>query len=129
MLITDTPKPGHFCWLDLAATDAMQAKQFYVQVFGWQAHDQAANGGHFKRSYRDGHDAGSLCQRPRQSIEGHVLSHWTEGRQAHRAGERGTHLRRVPIVQTNCSGSVRRSGFRFPRLRAYGGAAIPMREG
>ena len=31
----------------------MQAKQLYVQVFGWQAHDQAAKGGRFTRVYRD----------------------------------------------------------------------------
>ena len=53
MLIPDTPILGRFCWLDLAATDAMQAKQLYVQVLGWQAHDQAAKGGRFTRVYRD----------------------------------------------------------------------------
>lgn len=77
MLIPDTPQPGRFCWLDLAATDALQARQFYAHVFGWHACDQAANGGHFTRLHRDDQDIGSLYQLARQQLAGHVPSHWT----------------------------------------------------
>jgi predicted enzyme related to lactoylglutathione lyase len=77
MLIPDTPEPGRFCWLDLAATDALQARRFYAQVFGWQARDQAANGGHFTRLQRGNQDAGSLYQLAREQVARHVPSHWT----------------------------------------------------
>ena len=40
---------GEFCWLDLAATDASRAKNFYHAMFGWNAVDCAANGGYFTR--------------------------------------------------------------------------------
>jgi predicted enzyme related to lactoylglutathione lyase len=77
MLIPDTPEPGRFCWLDLAATDAVQARQFYAHVFGWHAQDQAANGGHFTRLRSGGHDTGSLYQLAREQLAGRVPSHWT----------------------------------------------------
>lgn len=71
------PRPGAFCWLDLAAHDAALAKQFYAQVFGWTFEDQSALGGHFTRSRVGGHDAGSLYQLKRAQIEHGVPSHWT----------------------------------------------------
>ncbi len=33
---------GTFSWIDLATTDAAAAKQFYGQLFGWEAHDMPA---------------------------------------------------------------------------------------
>ena len=37
--------PGRFCWMDLAATDARGATEFYRELFGWTPILQAANGG------------------------------------------------------------------------------------
>ncbi len=31
--------PGAFCWVDLATTDATAAKNFYTELFGWNATD------------------------------------------------------------------------------------------
>lgn len=33
---------GTFAWADLATTDTAAARQFYTQLFGWQAHDMPA---------------------------------------------------------------------------------------
>lgn len=71
------PRPGTFCWLDLAASDAALAKQFYARAFGWHFHDQPVLGGHFTRSRLDGHDVGSLYQLQRARLEQGVPSHWT----------------------------------------------------
>ena len=44
------PAPaGEFCWVDLAATDAARATDFYGNLFGWGASPQRANGGTFVR--------------------------------------------------------------------------------
>lgn len=70
-------RPGRFCWVDLAATDASRAKAFYAEVFGWSAQDQAANGGHFTRLRCGEHDIGSLYQLGSTQLAGRVPSHWT----------------------------------------------------
>lgn len=77
MRISDSPSPGGFCWLDLAATDAAQARQFYAEAFDWQAIDQAANGGHFTRLRHGAADTGSLYQLSPAQLQGRVPSHWT----------------------------------------------------
>ena len=38
-------EPGTFCWVDLATTDAMSAKAFYGELFGWEAEDMPAGEG------------------------------------------------------------------------------------
>jgi predicted enzyme related to lactoylglutathione lyase len=68
---------GEFCWLDLAATDASRAKNFYHAMFGWNAVDCAANGGYFTRLSLSGRDVGSLYQLSRTHIDRGVPSHWT----------------------------------------------------
>jgi uncharacterized protein len=32
-------KPGTFCWVDLSTTNALAAKKFYSEIFGWQVVD------------------------------------------------------------------------------------------
>ena len=71
-----TALAGEFCWLDLAATDAAAARQFYRRVFGWTPHEQAVNGGRFTRMQLGGRDIGSLYQLSRRSFEREVPSHW-----------------------------------------------------
>ena len=33
------PKPGSFCWVELGTSDNEAAKNFYTQLFGWEADD------------------------------------------------------------------------------------------
>lgn len=68
---------GRFCWVDLAATDASRAIEFYAGLFGWSAHATAANGGTFVRLAGDGEDVGSLYQMRPQARDAGVPSHWT----------------------------------------------------
>lgn len=72
-----TVRPGAFCWLDLAARDAVLAKQFYAQAFGWTFRDQHALGGHFTRASIGRHDVGSLYQLKQAQLAHGVPSHWT----------------------------------------------------
>ena len=68
---------GRFCWVDLAATDASRAIDFYAGLFGWNAEAQQANGGSFVRLSQDGRDFGSLYQLQRAAQKAGVISHWT----------------------------------------------------
>lgn len=73
----DSPRPGTFGWVDLAASDAAVAKQFYAQAFGWSFVDQRVNGGVFTRCRVGGRDVGSLYQLPAAQLGCGVPSHWT----------------------------------------------------
>ena len=68
---------GRFCWVDLAATDASRAIGFYTEMFGWNAHEQPANGGTFVRLTHGDRHVGSLYQMNRPAREAGVASHWT----------------------------------------------------
>jgi uncharacterized protein len=68
---------GQFCWVDLAATDAPRAIEFYTGLFGWTGISQAANGGTFVRLERAGHAVASLYQLSRSACDAGVASHWT----------------------------------------------------
>lgn len=68
---------GRFCWVDLAATDAVHAKAFYEQMFGWSASDELANGGVFTRLRLADQDVGSIYQLKRAYLDEGVPSHWT----------------------------------------------------
>jgi predicted enzyme related to lactoylglutathione lyase len=92
----DTVSPGRFCWLDLAATDAVSATRFYHRLFGWTAREQWANGGHFTRLQSSGQEVGSLYQLRRDLLGRGAQSHWTPyvrvldvGETARRASEMG----------------------------------------
>lgn len=77
MMTLQSPRPGGFCWLDLAASDAAIAKAFYARAFGWTFDERQANGGHYTRCRSDGRDVGSLYQLRRAQLEHGVPSHWT----------------------------------------------------
>jgi uncharacterized protein len=68
---------GQFCWVDLAATDAGGAKDFYGKLFGWASCEQPANGGSFTRLLLSGRDVGSVYQLGRAQLDHGVPSHWT----------------------------------------------------
>lgn len=73
----DTARPGRFCWLDLAASDAVQARDFYARAFGWTFEDRHANGGHYTHCLAGDDRVGSLYQLKRVQLEHGVPSHWT----------------------------------------------------
>ena len=73
----DDRTAGRFCWLDLAASDAASAKDFYGRLFGWQAREQRANGGQFTKLSLAGRDLGSLYQMRREHVDQHLPSRWT----------------------------------------------------
>lgn len=77
MIQLASDSPGHFCWLDLAATDACVALGFYQRMFDWGAREYAANGGSITRLARDGRDVGSLYQINRRDLRNGMRSHWT----------------------------------------------------
>lgn len=77
MDVIEDQADGRFCWVDLAASSAGRAQEFYAAMFGWSAAPQAANGGTYTRFSRDGRDIGSLYQMQRRLVEGGMPSHWT----------------------------------------------------
>jgi|SRR5688572_22393853 predicted enzyme related to lactoylglutathione lyase len=72
-----TTAPGRFCWVDLAATDAARAKDFYGQLFGWVASEQPANAGTFTRLRLSNRDVCSMYQLRGVHLDNGVPSHWT----------------------------------------------------
>jgi predicted enzyme related to lactoylglutathione lyase len=86
---------GRFRWVDLAASDAPRAIEFYTQLFGWSAQSQAANGGTLVRLAHRGCDVGSLYQLSATARNAGVSSHWTpyvRVSNAHAARERAQAL-------------------------------------
>jgi len=77
MLHLSKADSGHFCWLDLAATDADSAKTFYRDMFGWTSHEQRANDGSFIRLRLSDQDIGSIYQLRATLLERGMSSHWT----------------------------------------------------
>ena len=68
---------GQFCWVDLAATDATRALDFYTELFGWGAVVQPANGGTFVRFTNGERDVGSAYQMRPSALQAGMSSHWT----------------------------------------------------
>jgi predicted enzyme related to lactoylglutathione lyase len=59
------PKPGTFCWTEIASSDAEKAKAFYTEVFGWKFQDsKAATDGFAYHEYSTGaeYPAGGLYE-------------------------------------------------------------------
>jgi predicted enzyme related to lactoylglutathione lyase len=70
-------EPGTFSWVDLATTDIEGAKQFYGDLFGWQAEDRpTGEGGTYTMFRLDGKDvAGGSTQRDEERNQG-IPPHW-----------------------------------------------------
>jgi predicted enzyme related to lactoylglutathione lyase len=68
---------GQFCWVDLAATDASRAIDYYRGLFGWSACLHRANGGCLARLAHRGQEVGSVYQLGERLREAGVASHWT----------------------------------------------------
>lgn len=73
----DATANGRFCWVDLAASDALRAKAYYRALFGWQAIDVPANGGFYTQLSQGGRAVGSLYPLNRRECDAGVPSHWT----------------------------------------------------
>jgi predicted enzyme related to lactoylglutathione lyase len=102
MVHLDKPEAGRFCWVDLAATDAERAKDFYGQLFGWASHEQSANGGSFTRLRLSDQDVGSIYQLKHAHLDHGMPSHWTPYIQVHNvddAARRATALGGNVIVR------------------------------
>ena len=59
---TPDPKPGSFCWVELGTSDNEGAKNFYTQLFGWEAddHPMGPDGSVYTILKLDGKDVGGL---------------------------------------------------------------------
>ena len=68
---------GSFCWLDLAATDASGARNFYGRLLGWSSVAQQALGGSFSCERLSGVDVASIYQLSGTHLARGVPSHWT----------------------------------------------------
>ena len=77
MAINSQFQATRFCWVDLAATDAVGAAEFYRGLFGWQTRTQHTNGGEFKRFMAGDETVASLYQLDARQIAAGVPSHWT----------------------------------------------------
>jgi uncharacterized protein len=77
MSFPDSHRPGTFCWVDLAASDAGLAQRFYAQTFGWRFQTQSVLGGHYTRCRLGDADVGSMYQLKHAQRAHGVPSHWT----------------------------------------------------
>ncbi len=67
--------PGTFCWVELATSDSEKAKQFYRELFGWEAIDQTmGDGGVYTMFKLDGKEVGAMYQLDKNHSE--VPPHW-----------------------------------------------------
>ncbi len=70
--------PGTFCWFECGTTDAAVAKDFYTELFGWDAVDvpmPGDTGGTYTLLQVDGADIAGLYELAGPQFEG-VPSHW-----------------------------------------------------
>ena len=75
---TPDPKPGSFCWVELGTSDNEAAKNFYTQLFGWEAedHPMGPDGGVYTMLKLDGKDVGGLYKLTPDMVSANVPSHW-----------------------------------------------------
>src|SRR5438552_2820570 len=92
--------PGTFSWTDLATTDQDGAKQFYGQLFGWDAVDNPVGDGMvYSMMQIGGKDVAAISTQPEQQREAGVPPLWNSyvtvestddaGAQLSKAGELG----------------------------------------
>jgi len=67
--------PGTFCWIDLGASDAVAAKKFYTDLFGWQAVDMPAGPDMTYTMFQiDGKDVAGMYQQGQDEQD--IPPHW-----------------------------------------------------
>ena len=70
-------RPGTFCWVELATSDAKAAKAFYGELFGWNVEDQEVPGGmSYSMLKRKGKDVAGLYEITAEMKSQGVPPHW-----------------------------------------------------
>jgi predicted enzyme related to lactoylglutathione lyase len=73
----DRHQPGTFNWFELATTDQNAAKEFYGQLFGWQAFDSPMGPGQFYTQFKlDNRDAAAGYTMPPDMQAQGIPPHW-----------------------------------------------------
>jgi len=74
---THDPKPGSFCWVELGTSDNEAAKNFYTQLFGWEADDHPMGPGMVYTILKlDGKDVGGLYKLTADMVGQGVPPNW-----------------------------------------------------
>lgn len=68
---------GQLHWMDLAASDAGVARDFYAALFGWEARSDRAGEGIFTRLRQNDNEFASIYQLSQKQLQAGVPSHWT----------------------------------------------------
>ncbi len=70
--------PGTFCWAELSARNAAEAKKFYKGIFAWELDDMPIGDGsvYTMLRVRDKHVA-ALYEQPKEEVQRGVPPHWT----------------------------------------------------
>ncbi len=69
--------PGTFSWTDLTTTDQEAAKQYYAELFGWQANDvPAGEGVTYSMMHLDGKSVAAISPQPPQQRDAGAPPLW-----------------------------------------------------
>ncbi|MGO9752879.1 MAG: VOC family protein [Solirubrobacteraceae bacterium] len=97
--------PGTFSWADLATTDQPAAKQFYGELFGWEAEDMPVGDGVFYAMMRiEGKSVAAIAPQPEQQSQAGVPPMWqsyitveSANASAEKAGQLGAQVHAPPF--------------------------------
>ncbi len=68
---------GSFCWIEVNTTDPKRAREFYTQLFGWEAIDMpSAGGADYTMFTLGGKHVAGLMQLPEQALKMGAPPHW-----------------------------------------------------
>lgn len=72
-----TPRPGAFCWFELATSNQPGAKQFYETLFGWSSEDSAMGPGEVYTIFKlGGRDVGAAYTMREEQRQSGLPPHW-----------------------------------------------------
>ncbi len=70
-------RPGSFCWADVAAENAEEAKKFYTDIFGWDTFDEPTETGMIYTMFMvNGKPVAALYELNDQMKELNIPPHW-----------------------------------------------------
>lgn len=69
------PKPGDFCWTELATADVKAAKDFYGKTFGWTFTDHDMGDYNYIMIKINGKDYGGIWEIPKDQQK-QIPPHW-----------------------------------------------------
>lgn len=73
--MSNTMKPGEFCWNELMTSDVNKSKEFYSKLFDWTCEDHDMGHMTYTMIKKDGKDVGGMMSIP-QSHEQEIPPHW-----------------------------------------------------